>query len=95
MARTINKYTNTGYAISVVVKIGLNGDVLCWRVLSMIGKPQPVLIEEIKEDPFKNSMLGREVQPVGRRMHRNSRDLSSVRRRHGTVSKGNPAPSVG
>ena len=42
MVRTVNKDANPGYAVSLVVEIGLNGDISRRRVLSVIGKPQPI-----------------------------------------------------
>jgi hypothetical protein len=49
MVRTVNKDTNPGYAVSLVVEIGLNGDVSRRGVLRVIRKPQPIPIEKIKE----------------------------------------------
>jgi hypothetical protein len=53
MVRTVNKDANPGYAVSLVVEIGLNGDVSRRGVLRVIRKPQPIPIEKIEEAPLE------------------------------------------
>ena len=65
MVRTVNKGANPGYAVSLVVEIGLNGDVSRRGVLRVIRKPQPIPIEKIKEAPLETRRGVQEANQSG------------------------------
>ena len=53
VVRTVKEDANPWYAVSLVIEIGLNGDVSRRDVLRVIRQPHSIPIEKIQEAPLE------------------------------------------